>query len=69
MDKETHSNNTVTIERTTNNKTEKTIRLTSGDSEVVFVSNDKKDSIEDMSNHAEKIFNNIVKKTDLDYIG
>ena len=69
MDKEIHTNVTNTTIEKDKQITEKSIRLTSGDSEIVFVSNDKKDDIVKMSNHAEKIFNKIVKKTDVDYIG
>lgn len=68
IDKETHTNVTNTTIEKDKQVTEKSIRLTSGDSEIVFVSNDKKDSIIDMSNHAEKIFGRINKKTDVDYI-
>ena len=70
MDKETHTNNTnTTIEKTKSRMTEKSIRLTSGDSEIVFVSNDKDDSIKDMSDHAERLLRKIDKRIDVDYIG
>ena len=69
MDKTISTNTTNTTIEKDRQITEKSIRLTSGDSEIVLVSNDEKDSIIAMSNHAEKIFGRINKRADVDYIG
>ena len=69
-DQDTHTTVTnTTIEKDKSKVTEKSVRITSGDSEIVFVSNDKSDDVTIMALHAEHILNNLVKKKDLDYIG